>query len=132
MIYRNWIYLRPGLKTLKEMDRRLILMYQPHGYAPTRQHKDDLIRIFGQYLNKEDVFYMPDILYFGGTVEKNISSEDIIKPLQEKGLNANYIPDKYQIEKEMLEGVKPGDVVCIMGARDDSLRAMAQNILQSL
>lgn len=121
-----------GLKTLKEMDRRLILMYQPHGYAPTRQHKDDLIRIFGQYLNKEDVFYMPDILYFGGTVEKNISSEDIIKPLQEKGLNANYIPDKYRIEKEILEGVKPGDVVCIMGARDDFLRAMAQNILQSL
>lgn len=121
-----------GLKTLKESNSRLIFMYQPHGFKPTRDHKDALIEIFAKYLTVDDVFYMPDILYFGGTVDKNISSADIIDPLIEKGLNAHYIADKLAIEKAILNTVKSGDTVCIMGARDDSLRAMAKSLFVSI
>lgn len=121
-----------GLKTLKDHDGRLILMYQPHGFAPTRQHKDELIDVFAKYLGKDDLFYMPEILYFGGTVEKDISSTDIINPLKEKGLNAQFIADKSDVKQDILKQAKSGDVICIMGARDDSLRAMASQIYNDL
>ena len=39
-----------GLKTLKQSGQRLILMYQPHGFKPTRDHKDELIEVFSKYL----------------------------------------------------------------------------------
>lgn len=121
-----------GLKTLKESDGRLILMYQPHGFAPTRQHRHELIDVFAKYLTSEDIFYMPDILYFGGTVEQDISSDDIVKPLRDKGLNAGYIADKRDIETDIIKHAKDGDTICIMGARDDSLRQMARSIFQTL
>jgi len=38
-----------GLKTLKENGKRLILMYQPHGFKPTRDHKHELIDVFAKY-----------------------------------------------------------------------------------
>ena len=121
-----------GLKTLKENGKRLILMYQPHGFKPTRDHKHELIDVFAKYLTKDDILYMPDILYFGGTVEQDISSADITNPLQDKGVNANYVPEKTYIQDKILKIVKPNDIVCIMGARDDSLRQMARDIFESL
>ena len=108
-----------GLKTLKESKGRLILMYQPHGFAPTRQHKDEFIDVFAKHLSADDLFYMPEILYFGGTVEKDISSADIIKPLQEKGLQAYYLPSKDDVKNEILKQTLSGDTICIMGARDE-------------
>lgn len=121
-----------GLKTLKEHDGRLILMYQPHGFKPTRQHKDDLIRIFSNYLSDEDILYMPEILYFGGTVDRDISSADIISPVAAQGKHAFYYETKQEIEEDILKNVREGDIVCIMGARDDSLREMARRLLQRL
>jgi UDP-N-acetylmuramate--alanine ligase len=121
-----------GLKVLKEGDSRLILMYQPHGFKPTRDQKDALIDVFAKYLTPTDMFYMPDILYFGGTVEKDISSADIINPLKDKGLNACHIPDKSDIQTEILTHAQSGDTICIMGARDDSLRGMAREIYKAL
>ena len=121
-----------GLRVLKESQGRLILMYQPHGFKPTRDHKDELIDIFSRYLDQNDIFYMPEILYFGGTVERDISSSDIINPLREKGLNAHYIANKINIQTDILNQAQPGDTICIMGARDDSLRQMARDIFLSL
>ena len=124
--------IRAGLKTLKENNQRLILMYQPHGYAPTYQHKEELISVFLEHLDRNDLFYMPDILYFGGSVEKNITSLDIINPLRDKGINAIFYKDKHTIEGEIIKNMKCGDNICIMGARDDSLREMAKNIYKNI
>ena len=121
-----------GLKTLKQAGARLILMYQPHGFKPTRDQKDDLIDVFAKYLTKDDIFYMPEILYYGGTVDRDISSADIINPLVERGLNARYIPAKADIKADILNQAQSGDIICIMGARDDSLRQMARDIFESL
>lgn len=121
-----------GLKVLKESKGRLILMYQPHGFKPTRQHKHKLIDIFSRYLDKDDIFYMPDILYFGGTVDRDISSADIINPLKSNGINAHHIANKTDIQIDILNQAQSGDTICIMGARDDSLRQMARDIFLSL
>ena len=121
-----------SLKTLKETGRRLILMYQPHGFGPTKRQKDDLIRIFSTLLDKNDVFYMSEIYYAGGTADKSISSAEIIRKISENGVNAYFFEGKVQIQDEILKNARSGDVICIMGARDDSLREMARNIFKSL
>ena len=121
-----------GLKTLKEEGRRLILMYQPHGFKPTRDRKEDLIDVFATYLDGNDLFYMPDILYFGGTVERDISSEQIIEALKSRGLNAVYHSDKAVIKGDILSRAQSNDIICIMGARDESLRQMAREIFADL
>lgn len=121
-----------GLKTLKEGKGRLVLMYQPHGFKPTRQHKNELIDIFAAYLVADDLFYMPEIVYFGGTVDRDISSQDIVKPLRDKGVNAHFFETKQEIENDIVKQAQSGDTICIMGARDDSLREMAQSIFQKI
>jgi UDP-N-acetylmuramate--alanine ligase len=121
-----------SLATLKEEGRRLILMYQPHGFTPTLQQKDRLINVFSQYLDKNDVFYMPEIFYAGGTVEKLISSRDIIQVLKEKGLKAHFFDNKSDIQDEIIKNAQENDTICIMGARDDGLRAMARAIYKGL
>jgi len=121
-----------SLRTLKETSGRLILMYQPHGFKPTRDHKHALIDIFSRLLSADDMFYMPEILYFGGTVEQDISSKDIIDAVSERGIQAHFYDTKEAIEKEILAQAREGDTICIMGARDDSLRQMARNIYNLL
>ncbi|MCK5357114.1 MAG: hypothetical protein KAJ48_01865, partial [Elusimicrobiales bacterium] len=46
---------------------RLIAIYQPHGFAPTKHLKDDLIEVFSTRLKDEDILLMPEIYYAGGT-----------------------------------------------------------------
>ena len=121
-----------SLATLKESGARLVLMYQPHGFAPTLQQKDRLIGVFSRFLDKKDVFYMPEVFYAGGTVEKSISSNDIVRILKEKGVNAHFFEEKSDVEREILESASKNDVICIMGARDDGLRVMARSIFARL
>lgn len=121
-----------SLRTLKESKTRLILMYQPHGFGPTKRQKDALIAVFSEYLTTSDIFYMPEIFYAGGTADKSISSRDIIEPLSQQGLDARFIESKAEIQNNILNEAKAGDVICIMGARDDSLRLMARDIFQIL
>lgn len=121
-----------SLATLKEGTGRLILMYQPHGFGPTKRQKDDLIRVFSTHLTADDIFYMPEIYYAGGTADKTISSRDIITPLKNGGLDARFFETKSDIQNDILNIAQSGDTICIMGARDDSLRQMARDIFTGL
>ena len=121
-----------SLRTLKETGRRLILMFQPHGFGPLKRQKDDLIDVFSQYLGENDVFYMPEAFYAGGTTDKSISSAEIVHKLQENGLDAHFFEQKTDVYPEIIKNIKPNDVICIMGARDDGLREMAHRIFKDI
>ncbi len=120
-----------SLKTLQETGKRLIVMYQPHGFGPTLQQKDGLIDSFVSNLKEEDLFFMPEIYYAGGTANKTISSQDIIDGVKAGGRQAFFFETKAEVSDRIKEGVRAGDIVCIMGARDDSLREMARNLFKS-
>ena len=121
-----------SLKTLQETGKRLIVMYQPHGFGPTIQQKDGLIKSFSDNLKEEDLFFMPEIYYAGGTANKSISSKDIIDGVKAIGRTALFYDTKDEISDEIKRNVRSGDIVCVMGARDDSLREMARNLFKSL
>ena len=112
--------------------KRVIAIFQPHGYSPTIFMKEEFINAFINILSPRDVLFMPEIYYAGGTASKNISSADIIKRVKESGKNAFFIEKRTDIIPEIKEQAQTGDCILVMGARDNTLTEFCQNILHSL
>jgi len=112
--------------------RRVLAVYQPHGFAPTRHLKAELIESFASGLNPADMLFMPEIYYAGGTVTKNISSKDISDAVAARGRRAAYYEDRAAIPAVIAAEAKAGDIVVVIGARDATLAAFAGQILAAL
>jgi UDP-N-acetylmuramate--alanine ligase len=66
----------------------------------------------------------------GGTAEKTISSADLVREICVP--QAENLKDREQVIDQVAANAQPGDVVVVMGARDNSLTSVAQKILRSL
>ena len=112
--------------------KRILAVYQCHGFAPTRLLKAELIEAFAGGLGPDDRVWFPDIYYAGGTVVQDISSRDVAEPLRLRGKNAFYEPRRDAIVAQIAAQAREGDVVLVMGARDPSLTDFARKILKAL
>lgn len=124
--------IRASLNTVKLRSGRVLAVYQPHGYGPTRFLRDELVESFAQSLSPEDVLYMPEIFYAGGTAKKDVSSRELIDELTKRGIRAFFFPERGQILEPLIGETRPGDTILIMGARDDTLTDFCQEVLHSL
>jgi UDP-N-acetylmuramate--alanine ligase len=120
------------LATLHDFPGRLLVMFQPHGYGPLKTMKDEFIECFAQNLRAEDVLVMPDPVYYGGTTDKSVSSEDIVSGVRAGGRNAEAFDTRAQCGDHLLALAKPRDRIVIMGARDDTLSQFAEELLAKL
>ncbi|MCP4617689.1 MAG: hypothetical protein GY844_14805, partial [Bradyrhizobium sp.] len=77
--------------------QRVLAVFQPHGFGPTRFLKNEFIESFAQALGPKDILWMPDIYYAGGTAVKDISSADLTGPIKERGRDARHIADRAAI-----------------------------------
>jgi UDP-N-acetylmuramate--alanine ligase len=118
------------LATLHDFPGRLIVLFQPHGFGPLRLMKEGFIAVFAQQLGPEDVLIMPEPVYFGGTVERAVSSTDIVAGVLAGGRQAFAFPDRAACGEKILTLAKPGDRVVVMGARDDTLSQFAAGLLE--
>jgi UDP-N-acetylmuramate--alanine ligase len=121
-----------AIDTVRLISERLIVVFQPHGFGPTEFMRDELISAFTGKLLPTDTLLMPEIYYAGGTAEKRISSNDIIKELKSRDINAVFVPVRDDIVAEVKQRATPHDSVLIMGARDDSLTDLCHAILNGL
>ena len=112
--------------------RRVLAVYQPHGFTPTRHLKAELIESFSAGLNPGDMLIMPEIYYAGGTVTKNISSKDISDAVALKGHSTAFFENRADIPAALAKLAKPGDIVAVLGARDATLAAFAAQILAAI
>ena len=112
--------------------RRTLAVYQPHGFAPTRHLKNELIEAFAAGLRPLDRLWLPDIYYVGGTASKDISSADVVEPLRARGLAAFHIADRSAIPALIAAEAREGDLILVMGARDPSLSDFARELLAAL
>ena len=120
------------LATLHEFPGRLLLLFQPHGYGPLRLMRDQFISCFAEHLRPEDVLLMPDPVYYGGTVERSVTSADIVEAIQACGRHAQCLPERAACGDRLIELARPGDRIVVMGARDDTLSTFAGGLLQRL
>jgi UDP-N-acetylmuramate--alanine ligase len=120
------------LDTMHAFPGRLLLMFQPHGYGPIRLMRDALVDCFARGLQDEDVLVMPEPVYFGGTVNRSVSSDDIACDIQRRGRKAFAFPDRAACGDLLVRLARRGDRIVIMGARDDSLSQFARELLRRL
>jgi UDP-N-acetylmuramate--alanine ligase len=120
------------LQTLHAFPGRLLVMFQPHGYGPIRLMRNALVDCFVHGLNDEDVLFMPEPVYFGGTVDRSVGSRDIIRDIEQQGRHAVAFPDRGGCGDALIELARRGDRIVIMGARDDSLSHFAHELLRRI
>lgn len=111
---------------------RVVAWFQPHGYGPTRFLKEDFIAEFSDALRQQDILLMSEIFYAGGTAVKDISANDLIIGIKEKGKNADFIEDRNQLLPYLKQNLKEGDILLLMGARDPSLEDFCKGIFEGL
>jgi UDP-N-acetylmuramate--alanine ligase len=124
--------IQAAIDTVRLMSERLIVVFQPHGYAPTEFMREELISAFAGKLLPTDTLFMPEVFYAGGTAKKRISSNEIILELKNRGINAFFVPERGDIVAEVKQRAIPHDSVLVMGARDDSLTDLCRAILNEL
>ena len=120
------------LDTLHAFPGRVLILFQPHGYGPLKVLREALVDGFARKLGEEDVLIMPDPVYFGGTVERAVTSADIVADVRAAGRNAEHFADRAEAGRRLAALARPGDRIVIMGARDDTLSAFAEEILAAL
>lgn len=117
------------LRTLHDFDGRLLVMFQPHGFGPLRKMRDEFTETFVQGLNDEDILIMPQPVYFGGTVDRSVTSEDIVRRVKVNSKNAEVFMTREECGDRLVELAQPGDRIIVMGARDDTLSDFAAGVL---
>ncbi|WP_332657763.1 UDP-N-acetylmuramate--L-alanine ligase [Brevundimonas sp.] len=120
------------LKTLHAFDGRLLILFQPHGFGPLRLMKDEFIDGFAGLLRADDVLLMPEPVYYGGTTDRSVGSEDIASGVRAAGRSAEALPTRDACGDRLVRLARPGDRIIIMGARDDTLSVFAAELLDRL
>ncbi len=120
------------LATLHDFPGRLLICFQPHGYGPLKLMKSGFVEVFASHLTKDDVLVMPEPAYFGGTVDRSVSSGEIVTAVAARGRKAFAFPDRAKCGEKLLALAQPGDRIVVMGARDDTLSQFAADLLDTL
>lgn len=120
------------LSALKQFPGRAVIFFQPHGYGFLKVVGAEVAEAFAQGLKKDDLLYMVEPLYMGGTVDRSVTGADIAAQIQNLGGNARIMPGRDAVRDAIIAAARKGDRIIVMGARDDTLSDFAQGILESL
>ncbi|MGH1404440.1 MAG: UDP-N-acetylmuramate--L-alanine ligase [Alphaproteobacteria bacterium] len=122
-----------SLQSLKEFDGRLIILFQPHGFGPLRLMGQEIVDAFSSYLaDGNDLLFMPEVYYAGGTVDRSVTAKDIIQDACDQGVSARWFATRAEILPAILQEAEEGDRIVVMGARDDTLHQFAHDILTQI
>jgi len=120
------------LKTLHAFDGRLLILFQPHGFGPLKLMKHEFIDGFAGLMRPDDVLLMPEPVYYGGTTDRSVGSEDIAAGVRAAGRQAEALHDRPACGDRLVALARPGDRIIVMGARDDTLSEFAAELLARL
>ncbi|MGZ3694486.1 MAG: Mur ligase domain-containing protein [Bdellovibrionota bacterium] len=115
------------MQMAQKIQGSITYIYQPHGFAPTRMMKNEYIEAFAKNLRPSDRLVLFPIFYVGGTVAKDISSEDLAAGVRALGKMA-----VIGTRAEVLAQAKAGESFIVFGARDESLAEFAKSVAEKL
>ncbi len=120
------------LDTLHAFPGRLLVLFQPHGYGPLKVMRRELVATLATRLRADDLLVMPDPVYLGGTVAREVTSADIVADVAATGRSALHIPTREAAAAHLAAAARPGDRIVVMGARDDTLSQLAADMLATV
>lgn len=118
-----------SLEALKAFQGRLIVMFQPHGFGPLRLMGLEMMDVFADHLDGDDLLLMPEAYYAGGTVDRSVTAKQLLQNLTSRGRQAQWFETRAEIPDYIKTHAREGDRIIIMGARDDTLHTFAHDIL---
>jgi UDP-N-acetylmuramate--alanine ligase len=121
--------IKAAIIAARGLSDRLFVIYQPHGFGPTRFLKEEYATTFRTVLSSSDTLFLLPIYYAGGTAVKDISSYDIIDLIGEVPFKAIAPENRDEILLLIKDLAKSGDCVLLMGARDPSLPAFVKKLV---
>jgi UDP-N-acetylmuramate--alanine ligase len=121
-----------ALATAHLRAKRVLAVFQPHGFGPLRFLRDGFVDAFAGGLGAWDRLWFLDVFYAGGTTERAISSGEVVKEIAGRGVQADLAPSRERLTAILAAEAREGDLVLVMGARDPSLAALARAILAAL
>lgn len=119
-----------SIEACQPFSEKLIAWFQPHGYGPTRFLRHDFVEEIAKVLRPQDEIWMSEIYYAGGTAVKDISANDLINDLKNRGVNAYFVEDRNQLIPAMRQHFTPSTTLLLMGARDPSLGSFAHSVFE--
>lgn len=128
----NPVKIAAAIRALQPLANRVIGWFQPHGYGPTRFLRADFVHEISAVLRPEDQIWMSEIFYAGGTAVKDISANDLIQDIAQKGKQAFFEADRKDLPTALRKVLQPGDILLLMGARDPSLEVFANEVVKEL
>lgn len=123
--------LRAALGTAQSGSKRVLAVFQPHGFGPARFLRAELRELLPRLLRPQDRLCYAEIFYAGGTVSRDMSSRMLAEDLP-AGLRCAYAADHHDVLRWIRSEARPGDTVLIMGARDPALPGLARAALAAL
>ena len=120
------------LDTLHAFPGRLLMLFQPHGYGPLKVMRHELVQSIAARMGSDDLLVLPDPVYHGGTVDRAVTSADIVADLAALGRDARHITDRDAAAAALVAEARPGDRIIVMGARDDTLSQLAADMVVAL
>jgi len=120
------------LKTLHAFDGRLLILFQPHGFGPLKLMRREFVEGFAGLLREDDVLLMPEPVYYGGTTDRSVGSEDVAAGIRAEGRRAEALATRADCGDRLVEIARRGDRILVMGARDDTLSEFAMDLLGRL
>jgi UDP-N-acetylmuramate-alanine ligase len=121
-----------ALATAKIKASRVLAVYQPHGYGPTRFLRRDFVDTFTRELRPEDRLWMLEVFYAGGTANRDFSAADIVDEIAANGARGEFAPSRASLAARIAQEAREGDLVLVMGARDPTLTELAHAILKAV
>jgi UDP-N-acetylmuramate--alanine ligase len=120
------------LATCRAFPGRLLIFFQPHGYGPLRTMRRELAEAFARGMGEQDVLVLCDPVYYGGTVERTVTSDDLVADVRAHGRLAEHVPDRSDAGRRLAALARSGDRILVMGARDDTLSQFAADVLAGI
>ncbi len=126
----NPVKIAAAIKACQPLTKRVIAWFQPHGFGPTRFLKNEFITEISSALRANDQIWMSEIYYAGGTVTKDISANDLISGIKQKGKQAFFVENRKNFPDKIKNRLQKGDIILLMGARDPSLEQYADFVFK--
>ncbi|HUL00509.1 MAG TPA: UDP-N-acetylmuramate--L-alanine ligase [Nitrospirota bacterium] len=97
------------------MDRRVVVVFQPHRYTRTQHLLEDFFTSF----NQADKLIIMDIYAAGENPIPNVSGQSLYEGIKKYGhKDVVFIADKRKVLEHLVGTVKTGDLVLTLGAGD--------------
>lgn len=95
------------------LGRRLVAVFQPHRYTRTRDLFSDFLTAF----DTADCLFLTDIYPAGEAPIEGVSGEALYQAFQRRGhMDVRFVPRLSEVVPAVLQEVRPGDAVLVLGA----------------